>query len=326
MIISLCVTLAAVHAVRIQHISHNDVREFEAEVIYSGNRPNAAVTLSHGSTTVLQIRPPDAQDTQFAFPVYNPASKEHLQKAKVAMAAAITDRYQGWRESEMDFEAVLVAAITGIIKEAKAVAKADHNNEFHEGYYIAVKAEAAATAAIEAADEAVTKAGQKAKMSAGPMVLKKLLELENIELGQGPAVEQLLDDMEKRVKTYVAQVAELSARYLGDPGTELFLEEMQLIGDQVRAMKAQAFDGEVMTKVSLWLFRKMLELLEFDYVTTHKGASIPRSLQQDEPPEMSNKMKSEVGLFGFLKHISEIEKKLNLSKGQIRTEGSVKAV
>jgi len=104
MIISLCVTLAAVHTVRIQHISHNDVREFEAEVIYSGNRLNDAVTLSDRSTTVLQWRPPDAQDTQFAFPAYNPLSKEHLQKAKVAMvAAAITDKYQGWREAEMEF-------------------------------------------------------------------------------------------------------------------------------------------------------------------------------------------------------------------------------
>merc|ERR1719157_514668 len=62
MLISLCVILAAVQAVRKRYISPTDERESEAEVIYSGNPLKDAVALSqvadNRSTTLLQLRGP----------------------------------------------------------------------------------------------------------------------------------------------------------------------------------------------------------------------------------------------------------------------------
>lgn len=289
MLINLCVILVAAQAVRIWHTSPAYAHESEAELAYS------EIMAGNRSTTLLQPRsPPDVKAT----------------------TAQMAGRRGVDKEIEKEVDALLFAAISEIINDARAGAKADHDHVFHQGYYRAVKAAKAAKAATEAMEEAITRAAKKAKVSGAPLVMKKLLE--QTELGGEATLNQLMDHLEKQVKGYMTQVETQYEEHPDVAGLLSFLEDVKAMDVQIKARSAKAnaglaaFDSEAMTRMTLWIIRLMFEALRLDYKVKHETLTIPRALHQDEPPDMSLKMKSEIGLVGYLAHVLAMEKHLEM--------------
>merc|ERR1719491_640889 len=78
------------------------------------------------------------------------------------------------------------------------------------------------------------------------------------------------------------------------------------MAEQVKARKGQPFDSEAMTTLTMELIKVLVKALYLEYKIDHEAQSMKRE-QQDTDIEMSNKMKSEVGLDAFLAHVSGME-------------------
>jgi len=127
--------------------------------------------------------------------------------------------------------------------------------------------------------------------------------------GTGVSVKQLMDDSENQVKKYLSRTEELYQRHPEMIGLESFLRQMKTIFYHVKERIGQPFDSEIMTKLSLAMTKLMIKLLYFEYKIAHEAKSMKRHLQEDVLTniEMSDKMKSEVGLHAFLEHVSKME-------------------
>jgi len=200
---------------------------------------------------------------------------------------------------------LLRVAISKLMAEAKAVAQSAHDQAYHYGYYKAIKAERAAKAAAEVANDAVTTALQKAKVMGREVVFKQMLE--HTDLGSAATVGQLQRNLETTIKNYVAKVQQNFHKYPKIVKLRGFLEQMNVLENQIRARRGQVFDSELMTKLMLSMLSVTNTAMYFEYVIKQEFHSMERAFQQDIKQEMSMKMKSEIGLDGFLKHITAME-------------------
>lgn len=290
--IFLCAIFAVVHAARMRPIPPNDVSASETSVVHPQNTPNDAVTLSQEAHNRV-------------------ASLPQLENSEVPRERTIAQLQQTKRHLEFysqfkaarEFEQVLQEVIVDIMAEAKARAKAVHDEVFHHGWNRAVKSKTAAVAAADKLEKALTIVLEKARLVGKEAVFRTLLK--QTKLSRGATGKQLLNDIGGKVKHYLKVAEEQYQKYPKMSGLEAFREEMKAMQRRVIVGHRKPFDSEEMTKLSLGVLTAMSKSLYFEYKINHE--SILRVLQQDINQQMSTKMKSEVALDGFLRHISTIE-------------------
>lgn len=285
------------------------------EVAYSGNRSDDALTrfpLADNRGTSLVQRGPPLENRVTRKSAADLAAAARQKAAD--LAAAITQRTvsRAQVKAEEQFEAAISTAIQENMAESRALAQASYDDVYHQGYYRAVKSQIAAKAAVEAASRATMAASQMAQVVGREVVFKILLE--HTELGAGTTVEVLLRDLEMKIGTYSGKVQAYWLRHPQMPGLEAFLKQIRGMEHQVLARVDQVFDSEAMTRLMLGIVALSHTAMLFDYKIQHETRQIARVFnhdpQYDAREEMSTKMKSEVALFRFLKHMTSMEKLL----------------
>lgn len=209
-------------------------------------------------------------------------------------------------DDEIELDAALLVAIRAVMSEAKAVAQSAHDRAHHHGYYRAVKSLRAAKAAISVREKTTTNAIRKARFLPKELVFKKIVE--HTKLGSGTTLVQLLQELERKVKSYVEKVQANYDDYPQISGLHAFLEQMQTLQKQIISRRDQPFDSEVMVTLMLWVISVTNKAVYFQFVIEHEVHSLERALQQGNKQEMPIKMKSEIGLHGFFEYITALER------------------
>lgn len=290
-----CLILATVCSVRARRITLTYARpvgDSEREAAHSVDSVSDPLTRARAtvsSASLLQLKPPE----------------DSIHPSILATQGSAVQSQLDERDAEEAFEVVLQAALLTLMSEAKAMAQALHDKKYHHGYYRAVKAERAAKAAEEAVKQAIAAASLKATVVGRDVVFKKILE--HTDLDRHATLEELLHILESKVDQYTQKVEGNLRLFPAFVELQEFVHQMRDLQKKIRARKGQPFDCEFMTRVMLWIISITNKAMYFEYVMKCEAHSIKRACQKDIEQEMPIKMKSEIGLFGFLRDMSAME-------------------